>query len=67
MGTNISITKITILFHAICTNRKVTRKAMKHFTILYNSFMEITMSLLAYILLIDIGPITHKEFLCVSP
>ena len=53
MGTNISITKITIFFHAICTNRKVTRKTMKHFTILYNSFMEITMSLLAYILLID--------------
>ena len=39
MGTNISITILTILFHTICANRKITWKAMEHFTISNNSFM----------------------------
>ena len=34
MRTNISLTISTILFHTICANRKITCKAVKHFSVL---------------------------------
>ena len=48
MRTNISLTISTILFHTICANRKITCKAVKHFSVPDNPLVQRAKCLFQY-------------------
>ena len=54
MHTNISLTISTILFHTICANRKITCKAVKHFSVLNYPLVQRAKCLFQYEFFVNI-------------